>query len=101
MAYEINTKEGKRIIYTGDIRFHGHSHERALSISFLKNINPNPDALITEGTRINDPSNFSELDVYRKALKTIISDCKRDTKLIIASFPWKSEKYYIVRTAKR
>lgn len=90
MSYEILTKKGKTITYTGDIRFHGHDHEKAKSESFLAEANSNPDVLITEGTRINDDDSVSEQDVYLRMREFLTRDKNLAQKLIITSFPWKS-----------
>ncbi|TXT62479.1 MAG: hypothetical protein BAJALOKI3v1_570017 [Promethearchaeota archaeon] len=90
MAFEIFTKAGKRIIYTGDIRFHGHEHEKAISEEFLTEAQKNPDVLITEGTRIDDNQKMSEDDVFNNMLNFLHKDEELSCKLIIAAFPWKS-----------
>jgi ribonuclease J len=90
MAFEINTNDGKSIIYTGDIRFHGNEYGRKISNSFLKHIPHNPDAWITEGTRIDDDEEFSEEDVYVNMTNLLESDDELSEKLILATFPWKS-----------
>ncbi|TFF94701.1 MAG: hypothetical protein EU543_00570 [Promethearchaeota archaeon] len=90
MAFEILTSTGKRIVYTGDIRFHGHDHEKERSFAFLDNTLPNPEVLITEGTRIDDDTKMSEKDVYENMIITLKNDTELSNKLIIATFPWKS-----------
>ncbi|KKM72368.1 hypothetical protein LCGC14_1421220 [marine sediment metagenome] len=90
MAFKVTTKTGKTIIYTGDIRFHGHDHEKKNSEDFVKNVGSNPDILIAEGTRIGDDKEFSESDVYRNIIASLGKDKNLTKKLIIASFPWKS-----------
>ncbi|MEJ2279002.1 MAG: MBL fold metallo-hydrolase RNA specificity domain-containing protein [Candidatus Lokiarchaeota archaeon] len=106
MAYEINTRDGKRIVYTGDLRFHGHIHEREQSEEFLNRINPNPDIFITEGTRINDNDLVSEQDVYHRIVNLLREDDNLSEKLILATFPWKSISrfltlYQIAKTINR
>jgi len=90
MAFEIFTSSGKRLLYTGDIRFHGHDHEKEKSFKFLNNSTPHPDVLITEGTRIDDNTKMSENDVFVNIIKQLNLDNELSKKLIIASFPWKS-----------
>jgi len=90
MAFEIFTKEGKSIIYTGDIRFHGNEYGKKKSNAFLENITPNPDALISEGTRIDDDTEMSEHDVNVNMTNMLKRDTNLSKKLIMASFPWKS-----------
>lgn len=90
MAFKVTTKSGKTIIYTGDIRFHGHAHEKKISEDFLNNVGSNPDILITEGTRIDDDTEVSESDVYHNINASLEKDKNLSKKLIVASFPWKS-----------
>ncbi|TFF95486.1 MAG: hypothetical protein EU547_07480 [Promethearchaeota archaeon] len=90
MAFEIVTESNKKIVYTGDIRFHGHNHEKQNSKNFLDNIKINPDVLITEGTRIDDDSKMSESNVYYNMINFLSNDKELDEKLIFAAFPWKS-----------
>jgi len=90
MAFKVTTKSGKTIIYTGDIRFHGHDHEKKISEDFLNKVGSNTDILITEGTRIDDDTEVSESDVYRNIIASLEKDKNLSKKLIIASFPWKS-----------
>lgn len=92
MSFEILTKEEKIITYTGDIRFHGHDHEKIKSNSFLTKTASNPDALITEGTRINDDDDdlVDENDVYLRIRNFLKKDRNLSQKLIFTSFPWKS-----------
>jgi ribonuclease J len=90
MAFEITTKSGKRLIYTGDLRFHGHQHEKIQSEEFLNRVKSNTDVLIIEGTRVSDNKEVSENDVHIRMLKLLKADQNLSTKLIIATFPWKS-----------
>ncbi len=90
MGFEVFTSEGKCIIYTGDIRFHGHKFEKQHSFNFLDNIRSNPEVLITEGTRIDDKTEMSEDNVYENMIQQLKTDGELSEKLIIASFPWKS-----------
>ena len=89
MAFKITTNSGKNIIYTGDIRFHGHEHEKENSLNFINNVGQNPDVLITEGTRIDDEYEFTEEDVYNNFITSIKDDLKLSERLILVSFPWK------------
>lgn len=87
-SYIIETPSGKRVFYTGDVRFHGSYsvppndltsslRERTRGLS--------PDVVITEGTRIESSSSDCEADVER-AIAAQISDC---TGLAIVDFGWK------------
>jgi len=80
-SYLIHTSEDT-ILYTGDFRFHGHfgkKTEKMVDVVSGEKI----DAIIIEGTRINEPSSTSEKDVQSHALKLI-----QDTKgLAVITFP--------------
>lgn len=58
LAYEIKT-EGKTIVYTGDIRFHGRASFKS---SIFKRAIKNPDYLIMEGTTLGR----SEQDIAKE-----------------------------------
>jgi len=91
MAFRIKTSDNKNIVYTGDIRFHGHDFEKKSSEDFVKEISSIPiDILITEGTRINEKVGLSEGGVYDDVLKVLKNDVALNEKMIFASFPWKS-----------
>ncbi len=91
MAYKIKTSNGKEIVYTGDIRFHGHQNERKLSEEFVNKVSSTEiDVLISEGTKIDDSNKISEEDVYNNVLNNIKKDVNISSKLIFTAFPWKS-----------
>ena len=91
MAFKIKTPDEKTIVYTGDIRFHGHDFEKKASEAFVKDVSSIPvDVLISEGTRIKSDDGLSEKGVYNKVLNTLKTDTTLDKKMIFASFPWKS-----------
>ena len=91
MAFRINTSDNKNIVYTGDIRFHGHDFEKEPSVNFIREISSIPiDILISEGTRINEEVGLSEGGVFDEVLKVLKSDISLNEKMIFTSFPWKS-----------
>ncbi|TFF87928.1 MAG: MBL fold metallo-hydrolase [Promethearchaeota archaeon] len=90
MAFQITTISGKRIIYSGDIRFHGHKHEKENSLQFLNNIEPIPELFIVEGTRISDNDQVSEKEVSHRMIALLKNDRNLHSKLIFVTFPWKS-----------
>ena len=56
---------GIKIVYTGDIRFHGPRSQNALDfVSKAKNFSP--DILICEGTRIDQMSNIFDEEYDRQ-----------------------------------
>ena len=91
LAFRIKNSGGKIILYTGDIRFHGHDFERKTSYDFVKFFSSKPiDILISEGTRIDKEVGLSEDDVFNDILKILNNDKALDDKMIFTSFPWKS-----------
>ncbi len=75
--------DGKRILYTGDVRFHGAGE---VSIDeYVRSIGGPVDVLITEGTRIGSDEVITEEDVGRE----ISADIGRSEGLILINFGWK------------
>lgn len=73
----------KRVLYTGDIRFHGLGE-----VSFddyVKAIGQPVDVLITEGTRIGSDKLITEQDIFDEMTKDI---AKADG-LVLINFGWK------------
>ncbi|MBN2151821.1 MAG: MBL fold metallo-hydrolase [Candidatus Lokiarchaeota archaeon] len=107
-AYEVVTASGKRIAYTGDLRFHGVDHERATSRAFVDAMSARDrvDVLITEGTRIDATQGPSEQDVQDRALAAVAGTPGAEGRPIFAMFPWKSVArfltlYKVARALKR
>lgn len=74
---------GKRIFYTGDIRFHD-ANEVSIK-DYVKSINDSVDVLIIEGTRVNKDEVVTEQDV-KDAIKADIGQTKG---LVLVNFGWK------------
>ena len=75
--------DGKRILYTGDVRFHGAGE---VSIDeYVRSIDGPVDVLITEGTRIGSDEVITEEDVGRE----ISADIGRSEGLVLINFGWK------------
>ncbi len=93
-AFIITDSHGKKIAYTGDFRFHGRRND--LTEKFReKFVDLRPDALIIEGTRINDNRADDELQVEKNIMEVI--DKNKD-KLIFITFTWKDlTRYQTVR----
>ncbi len=71
-----------RIVYTGDLRFHGRRQE--LTEKFVKEAKKfNPTTIITEGTRIDNESNISEESIEKTATDLV----SNHRGLAIVSFP--------------
>ena len=91
MAFKIKTPDDKVVVYTGDIRFHGHDFERKGSEEFVRCVSSaSVDALITEGTRKEDNIGKSEEEVYNEISNILKADKNLKEKMIFTSFPWKS-----------
>lgn len=70
------------VVYTGDLRFHGRKPE--ITNKFVKEAKKSsPDIMISEGTRIDNPSTETEEDIEVNA-KNLISQYKG---LVIVNFP--------------
>jgi len=83
--------DNKQILYTGDIRFHGRTQPDLNSLFGLK-----PDAMITEGTRIDDPIPDDENKVEQDLTDLI----ERTKGLVMIGFAWKDiERYETVKKA--
>ena len=66
----ITTSDGKTIVYTGDLRFHGTRSD--LTESFQNSLKGlRPDALIIEGTRIDEDTLDSESSVEERCLELV------------------------------
>jgi ribonuclease J len=75
--------DGKRILYTGDIRFHGAGE---VSIDdYVAAVGGPVDVLITEGTRVDSDSILTEEQVG----KDITADIDRCEGLVLINFGWK------------
>lgn len=75
--------DGKRILYTGDVRFHGAGE---VSIDdYVHSIGGPVDLLITEGTRVGSDEILTEQDVG----DNISADIKRSEGLVLVNFGWK------------
>ena len=74
---------GKRILYTGDVRFHGASE---VSIDdYVRSIDGPVDVLITEGTRVDEDEILTE----EKVENCINADIGRSEGLVLINFGWK------------
>jgi ribonuclease J len=75
--------DGKRVLYTGDVRFHGAGE---VSIDeYVRSIGAPVDVLITEGTRVNSDDVLTEAVVG----KEISADIGRSQGLVLINFGWK------------
>lgn len=83
-AFFVVTPGGKRILYSGDIRFHGRAMERTSQL--LKHVDGlAPDVFLCEGTRIASDKLDGEQDVEKG-----VHDLAREAEgLVVAEFAWK------------
>ena len=83
--------EGKQVLYTGDIRFHGRMQPDLSMLNGLK-----PDVMIIEGTRIDEHISDDEKRVQRDMCALI----EQTEGLVMIGFSWKDlERYETVRDA--
>ena len=75
--------DGKRILYTGDVRFHG-AGEVSMD-DYVRAIDGPVDVLITEGTRVGSEEVLTEEQVGRE----ISADIARSERLVLVNFGWK------------
>jgi ribonuclease J len=74
---------GKNILYTGDLRFHG-ANEVSID-DYVHSIEETIDVLITEGTRVNTEKVLTE----NKVENAISADISRAQGLVLIHFGWK------------
>jgi ribonuclease J len=75
--------DGKRILYTGDVRFHGAGE---VSIDdYVRSVGGSVDVLITEGTRVSSEEVLTEQQVG----KDVAADIGRADGLVLINFGWK------------
>jgi ribonuclease J len=87
--------EGKRILYTGDIRFHGTN---PMTISEYATKVGDVDAMVCEGTRIDSSKKLTERDVGAG----IAAKMAKASGLVLIDFGWKdATRYETVRDAAR
>ncbi len=75
--------DGKRILYTGDVRFHG-AGEVSMD-DYVSAVGGPVDVLIIEGTRVGSDEVLTEEDVGRE----ISADIARSEGLVLVNFGWK------------
>ena len=78
----LTVPDGKRILYTGDVRFHGAGE--VLMDDYVKAVGP-VDVLITEGTRVDSEEVLTEEQVGRE----IKADIGLSEGLVLINFGWK------------
>lgn len=85
----------KRILYTGDIRFHG---TKPISVDTYVESVGSIDIMLCEGTRVDSTAQVTENDVKEK----IIEEIKGASGLVFVDFSWKdTTRYETIRDAAR
>ncbi len=86
----VEGKDGKRVLYTGDFRFHGvFEHLTSEAKKLLEGLAP--DALLSEGTRIESDHQDREEDVYEGTRSTV----KATKGLVLADWGWKDATRFL------
>jgi ribonuclease J len=87
-SYVLEDSKGKRILYTGDIRFHGRMK---MSVDdYVKKVGGKIDVMLCEGTRID-----SDKTLYEKDMITNMTEKIRSVKgLVFVDFSWKDTTRY-------
>jgi ribonuclease J len=81
--------EGKKVLYTGDIRFHG-TYPMTLE-EYSDKTGKNIDVMICEGTRIDSEQILKEEDVKQSITKII----KKINGIVFVDFSWKDTSRYV------
>ena len=89
-AIVLTTDDGRTIVYTGDLRFHGRAGHLTKAFSDAL-ANSQPDVLIAEGTRIDKEEPDSE-DSVREECTRLVSQARGA--LAMVSFAWKDTTRY-------
>lgn len=83
-AFAIISPQGKRIFYSGDIRFHGRHNDRTKALRDTAR-NFGADVMLSEGTRIDSEATDNEADVEKN-----VHDLTKDApSLVVSEFAWK------------
>lgn len=83
-AFSIISPLGKRIFYSGDIRFHGRHLDRTKALRDAAR-GFGADVMLSEGTRINSEASDNETDVEKN-----VHDITKDaSSLVVSEFAWK------------
>lgn len=89
-AFLIETSDNKKVVYTGDIRFHGRQSE--LSEAFRDAITGlRPNALIIEGTRVEETTLDKE-SLVDENIRDTVSQCPA---LAMVGFAWKDTTRFL------
>jgi ribonuclease J len=88
--------EGKKLLYTGDIRFHG-TYPMTID-DYVKKVGSGIDVMICEGTRVYSDKTLTEADI----VKAISDKIKSVKGLVFVDFSWKdTTRYETMKKAAR
>ena len=86
----------KRLLYTGDLRFHGT--KRTTTDDYVSQVGSSPDILIIEGTRIDSTETLTE-DMVQERIRRDIEGTKG---LVLINFGWKDlSRFEVVYEASK
>jgi ribonuclease J len=92
----LTTPNKTRILYTGDLRFHGSTG--VTKEQYAETVDGQVDYLIIEGTRVDSQKILTEHDVQRE----IESDIKSSKGLVLIDFGWKDlSRFNVIYEAVR
>ncbi len=83
-AFLVGTPSGKRILYTGDLRFHGSLHDRTRALLAAVD-GLEPDLMLSEGTRMGNDRRDNESEVERGVARLVAET----EGLVFTEFGWK------------
>lgn len=86
----VEGKDGKRVLYTGDFRFHG-VYKEASEEAKRRLRDLSPDALLSEGTRIDSEHQDSEDAVFASTHATV----GKTPGLVLAEWGWKDATRFL------
>jgi ribonuclease J len=89
-AIVLTTDNGRTIVYTGDLRFHGRAGHLTKAFSDAL-AGSQPDVLIAEGTRIDEEEQDSE-DTVREECTRLVAQARGA--LAMVGFAWKDTSRY-------
>ena len=95
-SFLIENKHGKKLLYTGDIRFHG-SLPMTLE-DYVNKIGENVDIMLCEGTRIDSTTQLTETQVR----ENITQEINQTKGLVLIDFSWKdTTRYETIKSASK
>ncbi len=95
-SFLVENKQGKKLLYTGDIRFHG-SLQMTLE-DYVNKVGGNVDIMLCEGTRIDSTTQLTETQVQ----DNITEEINKTAGLVLIDFSWKdTTRYETIKNAAK